>query len=185
MGRAFFCGLGLRATLAQREAGQPADREQRRDEDELAGRVARVVVDHDRRGAEHDGQADAPLCGIAEAAEQERGEHPGDLDTEREYDQAPVHEGQRRGPQPKQRWCGEWEATAPKQGQHDKRDRGRREPVGRARLCRRVVPEDDLEGGIDRHERDEHVESVTPRQRSEPSHEVNVPQRPTRRLRPK
>ena len=35
--RALLGGLGLLRALAQREAGQPGDREQDRDEDELAG----------------------------------------------------------------------------------------------------------------------------------------------------
>ena len=39
LGRALLRRLGLLGPLAQREAGEPADREQERDEDELAGRV--------------------------------------------------------------------------------------------------------------------------------------------------
>ena len=64
--------------LAQGEAGEPADREQHRDEDELAGGVVGVVVDDDRRAAEHDRQAEPCLRVVAEVAEQERGGHAGD-----------------------------------------------------------------------------------------------------------
>ena len=40
LGRARLGRLGLLGPLAQREAGEPDDREQDRDEDELAGSVA-------------------------------------------------------------------------------------------------------------------------------------------------
>ena len=77
-GRTFLCRFGLRCPLAQREAGQPADREQHRDEDELARGVVGLVVDDERRAAEHDRQPDARLPIVAQVAEQERGGHAGD-----------------------------------------------------------------------------------------------------------
>ena len=46
--RAALRRLGLLGSLAQREAREPADREQGREEDELAGGMAGVVVDDDR-----------------------------------------------------------------------------------------------------------------------------------------
>jgi hypothetical protein len=42
LARAFLRSLVLRDPLAQREADEPGDREQRRDEDEVAGRVGVV-----------------------------------------------------------------------------------------------------------------------------------------------
>ena len=66
--RAFTLALGLRrarlrrfrllGALAQREAGQPADPEQERGEDELGRGVVRVVVDHERRAAEREHEAE-------------------------------------------------------------------------------------------------------------------------------
>ena len=70
--RAHLRRLGLRGPLAQREAREPADREQGREEDELAGGVLGVVVDDDRRAADHDGQADPRLDVVAEVAQQQR-----------------------------------------------------------------------------------------------------------------
>ena len=59
--RALLGGLGLLGPLVQREADQPADREQHRGEDQVAGRVRGVVVHDGRSAAEHDRQADAGL----------------------------------------------------------------------------------------------------------------------------
>ena len=73
--RAQLRGLGALGPLAQGEAGEPADPEQHGREDELAGRVVGVVVDDDRRAAEHDREADARLRVVAEVAEQERRGH--------------------------------------------------------------------------------------------------------------
>ena len=97
LGRALFRRLGLLGPLAQGEAGEPGDREQERDEDELARRVAGVVVDDDRRAAEHDRQAEPRLHGVAEVAEQERRGHAGDEGAAGEHDQPPVDERERRG----------------------------------------------------------------------------------------
>ena len=58
-------GLGPLRSLAQREAGEPADPEQHGREDELARRVVGVVVDDDRRAAEHDREADSRLRVVA------------------------------------------------------------------------------------------------------------------------
>ncbi len=49
------------AALAEREAREPADREQDGDEDELAGRAPGVVVDDRRDAPTHDRQADPRL----------------------------------------------------------------------------------------------------------------------------
>ena len=77
---ALLRGLGLLGPLAQGEADEPADREQHGGEDEVAGRVVGLVVDDDRRAAEHDRQADAGLHVVAQVAEQQGGTHPGDED---------------------------------------------------------------------------------------------------------
>ena len=78
---AFFRRLGLHHPLAQRETGKPGDREQDRGEDEVARRVGRVVVDNDRRAAQHDGQSDTRLNDVTQVAQQKRREHSGDEDT--------------------------------------------------------------------------------------------------------
>jgi hypothetical protein len=54
LGRAHLGRIGLRGALAHREARQPADPEQQRDEDQLAGRVCGAVGIYDRGAAEHD-----------------------------------------------------------------------------------------------------------------------------------
>ena len=60
--RPCFGRLGLLGPLAEREAGEPGNREQDRDEDELAGRrLVRLVVDDDRHAADGDGQAQPRL----------------------------------------------------------------------------------------------------------------------------
>ena len=68
-----------------------------------AGSVGRVVVDDDRRTAEHDGQPEPRLHGVAEIAEQERRGHPGDERADGEDDQAPVDERERRAEHPDRR----------------------------------------------------------------------------------
>ncbi len=61
--------LGPLDALAHGEAGEPADREQQRGEEQLARVVARIVVHDDRGPAEHDRQAIARLDGVAQVAE--------------------------------------------------------------------------------------------------------------------
>ena len=76
--RALLRRLGLRRALAQREAGEPGDREQDRDEDELAGGVVGVVVDDDRRAAPSTTASPIrPWTRVGEAAEQQRRGHAG------------------------------------------------------------------------------------------------------------
>ena len=91
-GRALLGGLGLLGSLPQREADEPADPEQRRGEDEVAGRGLGSVVDDDRRAAEHDRQADPCLRVAAQVAEQEGGAHPGEEEPGLVDDQLTVHE---------------------------------------------------------------------------------------------
>jgi hypothetical protein len=76
LGRAFFCRFGLLGALAQGKAREPADPEEERDEEELAGRVCGLVVDDDRRTADDHGQGDPRLQGVAQVPEQERGAIP-------------------------------------------------------------------------------------------------------------
>ena len=71
--RAGLGRLGLALPFAESEAGEPGDAEQERDEDELAVRCLGVVVDDERRAAEHDRQAQPGLHGVAQVPEQERG----------------------------------------------------------------------------------------------------------------
>ena len=76
LGGAQLRRLGLLGPLAQGEAGEPGDREQDRDEDELAGRVVGVVVDDDRRAAERRSPGPSRAWTVvAQVAEQERGGH--------------------------------------------------------------------------------------------------------------
>ena len=73
-------------------------------------RVARVVVDDDRRAAEHDGQAEPRLHGVAEVAEQERGGHARRRRRWSRTRQPPVDERERRREQPERRGRGERES---------------------------------------------------------------------------
>jgi hypothetical protein len=88
---AFFRRLGLHHPLTQCETGKPGDREQDRGEYEVARRVGRVVVDNDRRAAQHDGQPDTRLNDVTQVAQQKRREHSGNEDT-RPAEQPPVEE---------------------------------------------------------------------------------------------
>ena len=97
IGRALIGRLGLHHALAQGKADEPGDREQGRGEDELAGRVRRVVVDDDRDAAEHHGESDAPLGGVSDAAEQERRRHPSGEHAARVHGKAAVDERDRGG----------------------------------------------------------------------------------------
>ena len=63
--RALLGRLGLRGAPAQREAGEPGDHEQGRAEDQVAGRVVRVVVADDRRAADDDREPDPALARVA------------------------------------------------------------------------------------------------------------------------
>jgi hypothetical protein len=74
--RALLGRVGLRGALAQGEAGEPGDRDEERDEDELARRVRRVVVHDDRRAAHCHGEADPRLGAVGEVPEQERRREP-------------------------------------------------------------------------------------------------------------
>ena len=87
--------------------------------------------------------------------------------------------------EPDRRRRREGQAPACEQRQHDERDGGYGEPAGGGRLVRRVVPERDLEGALERGEEDQGVESVLPRECCEPRHTRNVLQAPTGRLLPR
>ena len=160
MGCAHLCRFRPLAPLAHCEAGEPADPEQEGSEDQFAGGVVRIVVDDDRRPAEHDRQTEPRLSCVAEVAEQERGGEPGDGDTRRERDQPPIDEREPRGQHPDRRGCGEGETAAPQQGQHDQRDRGYGEPGRRLRLSNRVVPQSNLERACGGSDRDQHGEPI-------------------------
>ena len=84
--------LGLLGPPTHGEAGGPADREQEGDGDQLAGRVAGVVVGDDHGPGEDDRQAEPGLGGVAEVAEQERCCEPGDQCAGREGDEPAVDE---------------------------------------------------------------------------------------------
>ena len=98
--RANLGRLCLLLARLERVSRQPADPEQKRDEDELAGRVARLVVDDSGGAADCDPEADPRVQGVAEVAEQERRDHPGDERARRERDEIAVDERQRQAEQP-------------------------------------------------------------------------------------
>ena len=133
LARAHLRGLGLLDPRLEREPRQPADPEQERDEDDLAGGVARLVVDDERRTADGDRRGRAGLHGVAQVPEEERRDHPADEDARHERDQAPVDERQRHPEQPEGRGRAEWKAPPRQEREH--RDDGRRddEPVRRLR----------------------------------------------------
>ena len=76
LGRPRLRRFGLLRSLAHRKSGEPAETEQQRDEYQLAGRVGGLVVDHDRRAADDDPQAQPCMHRVAQVPEQERGRHP-------------------------------------------------------------------------------------------------------------
>ena len=161
-GRALLGRLGLLGALVDGEPAQPADREQQRDEEELAGAVHGLVLDHDRRPADRDRKPDPRVDVVAQAPEQERGGHPGDEDRGREHDQRAVHERERRRHDPHRRGRSERKAPAGEQRQDHERRCRCPEPRRDARRFRGVLPERHLEGALDRREHDQRVEAVAP-----------------------
>ena len=136
--------------------------------------MVRAVGHDDRRGADHDGQAQPRLPPVAEIAEQERRGHAGDGDAGREDDQPPVDERERRAQDPYRRGGAEGKPTAPEQGQHDDR-RGRDgEPQGGTWGLLRVVSQGDVERARDREQHDQRVEPVPPHEEIDPRHSANL-----------
>ena len=80
------------AALAQREAGEPADEEHRRDDDELACGVNRVVVHENRRRTEHDNEPRPSLRSVGQVAKQKCRNQTGDCRGIRERDQTSIDE---------------------------------------------------------------------------------------------
>ena len=179
--RALLGLLGLLGPLAQRIAGEPADREQHRDEDELARSVLGVVVDDGRRAGDHDGQAEARLRLVAQVAEQEGRDHAGHRRDHAEHDEPAVDERAPGRDHPDGRRCGEGEAAPQEQRQHDQRECRHREPPRRRRRVG-AVPESGFERDHERREHDQRVESVPADEWAEVAHGVNVLQRFGRRL---
>ena len=97
---ALLGGLRLLGPLVQGEPDQPADREEHRDEEQVADGVGRVVVDDGRRAGHHDGQPDPRLPLVTQVAQQHGGDHAGDGDRGLAHDQATVEEGQGGADQP-------------------------------------------------------------------------------------
>ena len=174
LGRAHLRSLCLLGALPQGVAGEPADPEEERDEEELAWTRVRAVVHDYRRAAEDQGQADPRLDGVAEVAEQERGRQADGGDARRERDQPPVHERERRAQHPDGGGRAEWEAAAREQRQHDERGRRDGEPQRRGRGVRVVAAEGDPEHPGDRGDHDQGVESVPADEQRELPHAVNV-----------
>jgi len=165
--RAFLRRFGLLGTLAHRKAAQPADPEQQRDEDQRTGRVPRLVVDHRRRGAQHDGQTDPSLQGIAQVPEHVRGRHPEHEHAAQERDQPSVDERERhRG--------GEREAPTREERQHRDREGRHGEPQGRPGRVPRVASDRDLEHCFGRQQHDQGVDRVPARNVSGPAHALKV-----------
>ena len=87
-------GLGLLRPFVQREPDQPTDREEHGDEEQVADRVGRVVVDDCGRTGHDDDQSGACLPLLTQVAQQHCGDHTGDGDRGLPDDQATVDEGQ-------------------------------------------------------------------------------------------
>ncbi len=151
-----FRRLGVPGAFPQGQARAPDDREQHRDEDELAAGVTGVVVNHDRRAAHHDGQADPSLPGVTEVAEQERGDHRRDERADRGHHQLPVDEGDRHAKHPVRRGGGERKPVTAEKCQDHQRHRRRGEP----RRPLSLVPERHLDRALGRHEHYQNVQRV-------------------------
>ena len=134
-------GLGLRGALAQGAPGDPGDREHDRDEDEVAGVVVRVVVDDDRRAAEHDGEPEPRPDGVGNLAEQERRSRTGDGRARRWTRRAAHRRTRARRPAARPRQERRTGSGGGRAAPARRRDRRHGEPQRRARLRQRVVSE--------------------------------------------
>ncbi len=158
----------------QREPREPRDPEEERDEDHLAGPVIGDVVD-DRAGAdEDDGQPGPRQHRVADAAEQERRSHPGEVHAGHERDEPAVDERERRPEQPERRGRAERVAPAQQQEQHHHDARRDAEPQRGVGRVLGVAPDDELDDGRHGEHDDDHVERVPAREVSEPAHGLNV-----------
>ena len=111
--RGSLLGLGrLDVPLPESEPAEPPEREHRRDEDDVPGRVIREVVDDDRRAPDHDQEPLAAPVGIREAAEQVGRREAGEVDGDREGDEPAVHEREPRREQPERRGRAEREPAS-------------------------------------------------------------------------
>jgi hypothetical protein len=89
-------GLRLVGRAAEHVAGEPADREVERDEDDLGHRPSGDPVHQDRGAHHHDGETDAGLAGVGQAPEQERRHEPDDEEALGGRDQERIAEGDAR-----------------------------------------------------------------------------------------
>ena len=112
LGRAYLGCLGLHGALANGEAGEPADRELHRDEDELGGGVTGNLMVQGHRAADDDRQADARFQVVAQVPEQERDCHSDDEEAVGEGEHPPVDKRDSGRQQPVRRGCGEGKAPA-------------------------------------------------------------------------
>ena len=89
---AFFCLPVLRELRAERVPGEPDDREEDADEENVAGALGRVVVGDDRRGSDPDSQSGHRLSPFGEHSEQERAREDRQEDAERKGHEASFEE---------------------------------------------------------------------------------------------
>ena len=181
---AFFRRLGLLGTLTQRVARDPGDHEPKRNEDEVAGRLTRDVVDDDHDSNDHDDQTRASLEWIPQVPEQKRACQPDDAEAADECEEHSVSERDRRGQEPVRSRGGERKASACEEEQYEDGDRGNGDPERRWRRARRVASDHELEHARDGQERDQQLEPVLARYVSDPAHALNVAHALSRRLLP-
>ena len=184
MGCPCFRRIGLLGPRVQREAGEPRDPEQERDEQHLARLVGGDVVDDRRRAAEHDHEAGARQHGIALVPEQERRHHAGEVDAEHERDQLPVDERERRPEQPECRRSAEGIAPAREQRSTATTIAGMQNHRVVSGASSASLPQHQLEHRREREKHDQDVEPVPAREVSEPVHGLNVLDAQAHRLLP-
>ena len=136
-------GLRLVGGPAEHEAGEPADREIDRDEEDLGRRVSGDHGNQDRSARHDDREADAGLASVAEAAEEERRHqtHGEEALGGREQQRIDERDAGREDPV----GGGTREREPPMRDDHDRQDRHRRqrEPERAGRVRVRCVPSED------------------------------------------
>ena len=134
-----------------------------------------VVVDDDRRAAEHDRQADPRLRVVARLPSRNAAAMPATNGARGEHDQPAVDERERRAqrarPPPARRTgSGGVRAAAGRSAP----TAGTANQCGVRRLVRRVVPECHLERALECGDQDQDVEPVPPHERCELAHTRNL-----------
>ncbi len=133
-----------------------------------------LVVDDDRRAAEHDDQAHARLDVATQVAQEQRRAHPGEEDAGLGHDQPPVQERQGRAGEPHGRRRGEREPASREEQEHEEGDSDSLEPQQDSGRPPRIVPREDADHARERRPCDQDVDSVPRRETPRAPHVLTV-----------